>query len=73
MGLILDMWGVERFRGLMYDVEDMELQEEDLSTCRSWVHSWNMAYGLQAYPEGPRTQLVGYQGPNTIMFMVFGP
>ena len=24
-------------------------------------------------PKGPRTQIIGLQGPNTIIFMVFGP
>ena len=25
------------------------------------------------YPEGPRTPIIGFQGPNTLMSMVFGP
>ena len=25
------------------------------------------------FPKGPRTQIIGFQGPNTIILMVFGP
>ena len=28
---------------------------------------------LGRYPKGPRTQIIGLLGPNTIMLMVFGP
>ena len=24
-------------------------------------------------PKGPRTQIIGFQGPNTMILMVFGP
>ena len=29
--------------------------------------------GSMTYPQGPRTQIIGFLGPNTIIFIVFGP
>ena len=29
--------------------------------------------GLKGYAKGPRTQIIGFEGPNTITFMEFGP
>ena len=28
---------------------------------------------LRAYPKGPRTQIIGFQGPSTATLLVFGP
>ena len=33
----------------------------------------NGEYNGKYYLEGPRTQIIGFQGPNTMLLMVFGP
>ena len=44
----------------------------------SWIYPRDMAvyvlhFAWQTYPKGPRTQIMGFQRPNAMILMVYGP
>ena len=38
-----------------------------------WLDRLRWRGGGECVPKGPRTQIIGFQGPNTINIIVFGP
>ena len=59
------------------------LRKKSLGAVRNILHGGLMRYmcgadtgnrlSMRFTPKGPRTQIIGSQGPNTITLMVFGP
>ena len=64
---------VRRISGYGFGLQDHNGNAGNLAPPYKDFFALQVAQVTIFFPKGPRTQIMGFQGPNTIILMVFGP